>query len=233
MFNIDLTAEEAFEYGGIVASGLAGAWYGFKRWKKKIGKEKSGCSSCGLCKHELFAFLELQLRKVQHKNWRCCNEYKTRVAKRIIEHKFQVGISRWKVAFCSMQHSKTKEELMERFNEEIKIVVDLYNAKWMDEGINQSIIDQVNAYHDTNVRYSVRLAQMEIEKDYQDMRETLRNIMTMLIVPYTMFLADVRNLLDSANGELVGDIFEGVVNDTCRVNHKISRGRYSFDEEDL
>lgn len=231
-FEVDLTPEEAFKYGTVVASGIAGLIVGFRRWRKKDRSSTgSKCKNCGLCKHELFAFLELQLRKVQHNNWRCCNEYKTRVGRRMIQHKFETGIKRWKVAFCSMQHLTDKQELLERFKEEIGVVVDLYNAKWIDEGINKRIIHQVNDYHNTNVRYALRLANLEIGRDYQSTRETLRNIMTALIIPYTVFLSDVRNVLDNANGDLKDDIFEGVVNTNERIDLNLDTARYSFDEE--
>jgi hypothetical protein len=59
IFKIDLTPEEAFQYGSVIASGIAGFIFYFKRYmkNKKNRKEKNNCADCGLCEHKLFAML--------------------------------------------------------------------------------------------------------------------------------------------------------------------------------
>lgn len=230
-FILELTVEEAFKYGSITASGLAGLYLGFKRIFSKKNKKRRLCDKCGLCKHKLYVMLEIWIREVEHKNWKCCNDYKTAVAKDMIRIKLQTGIDFLKTSFCHLQHMETKTDIESGFNNSIESMIALYNNRWQEAGINPIIISKVNSYHNTNVKYALRLAKLEMDRDYVNIREMLRNILNSLIVPYTMFILDVRNILDDMNGNLKDDVYKGIKNDNVCLNINIEKGRMSFIED--
>ena len=230
---LELTPEEAFKYGSVIASGLLGVYIAAKRifgTKGPTGANRR-CSKCGLCKHKLFAMLKLWIREINHKNWKCCNDYKTAIAKDMITIKLETGISYLQKSFCHMQRLATKEEIKTEYEETIYTLVELYTNKWEDAGINPIIIKKVSKFHDTNVKYSLRLAMMELERDYTTTTECLRNMLNALIVPYMMFILDVRNILDSANGELIDDVYKGIKNDNVCLTISLPQTRMSFIED--
>ena len=145
----------------------------------------------------------------------------------MITEKLTVGIEYLQKAFCKLQHEPV-ETLLAKYKEEILTMVDIYVYRWEMAGINPKIIKQINDYHNMNVRYALRLAETEFSRNYQDTKEIIRNVLNTLIIPYSMFILDVRNVLDSANGDLLGDSFEGVVNTNEVVKIDLHKMRMSF-----
>ena len=62
-------------------------------------------------------------------------------------------------------------------------------------------------------------------------QDSLHHLLDSLIVLYSMFISDVRNLMDSFNGQLLGDRYKGIDNDGKYKEFEISKLEFSFEEE--
>jgi hypothetical protein len=53
-----------------------------------------------------------------------------------------------------------------------------------------------------------------------------------LLIPYAMFITDIRAVMDSVNGSLKGDVYKGIVNNGEHIEMEISRLQFSFEKDE-
>jgi uncharacterized protein YbcV (DUF1398 family) len=227
---INLEPEQAFKYGSVTASILAGLVFGVKRLTKKA---KKGCEGCGLCKNKLFVNLELWIREVQDLRWKCCNDFKTTVGKDLITIKLQAGIDVLAPRLCKIQKLEDRDIAKAEFLKALQYLVQTYTNAWIASGIDMTIIQDVTEAHDRNIKDVVKVAKYEFSKDYMQITEILRHCCNELISGYSKFLSQVRTVLDSSNGKLIGIKYKGTINNSKNCHISKETFENSFDEDAL
>jgi hypothetical protein len=220
--------DKAFEYGSYAVGGIAGVWAAIKKLRKK--KVVNDCEDCGLCRHKLFQIMDSFLLNIEHPSWKCVNDYKTEIAKDTIRIKFQVGKKRIKDWVCKNKNVQDSNTLCDDFRNMIVDMINEYENAWVCIGINPVIINKLSSYHNHNARYAIKLGQSELLRDYNSTKDSLHHLLDSLISPYSMFISDIRNVMDSFNGELKDDKYKGIVNDGKYIELEISRLTISFSE---
>jgi len=219
---MELTTEEAFKYGTTVATGAYGMYVAIRRIVKVRNKGKDRCSNCNLCRHKLFAILEIWLKEKDTARWNCCNEYKTAVARKLVEIKLNAGISDIKSFVCRLDKNVDAEYVKQEFGIMIKTMMVNYENAWLAAGINPMIVQRISAYHNLNATKAITRFNHEIDCDFKPMTERLHLALDTMISPYNDFMYDVRLVLNGVNGELKGDVFSGIENDGKRIKVDIS-----------
>lgn len=199
---------------------------------KLVRKKKpvDSCENCGLCRHKLFQIMDSFLANVDHPEWKCINSYKTEVAKDMVRAKFSIGRNRVKDWVCKNKDIADSKELCDSFNDMIVAMIKEYENQWRALGINHIIIDRLSLYHNQNAKYAVRFGKAELSREYNDTKASLHHLLDSLIIPYGMFIQDIRNVMDSFNGALKGDSYKGIVNSGEYIELGISRLQFSFEE---
>lgn len=211
----DLTAEEAFKYGSIAVGGFTGIYLSIKKMFKPQKKDR--CAGCNLCKHKLFVLLELWDKDSKQQSWKCCNEYKTAVARYMVGVKLNSGKETIKDFVCRIDKESDKDFIVNEFKKVIRTMIHNYENEWLANGVNKSIVEQISVYHNINARRSVNRFEIEMQNDHLTITERLDAGLSCLITPYNDFMYDIKLVMNSLNGELKGDIFNGFVNDGKKV----------------
>ena len=214
---------------GTVATTIAAI--GTAIWKLvKKRKPVDDCEGCGLCRHKLFQNMDSFLANIERPDWKCINSHKTEVAKDMIRAKFTVGRNRIRDWVCKNKNVADSKELCDSFNDMIVSMIQEYENQWRALGINHTIIDRLSLYHNQNAKYAVRFGQNELKREYNDTKASLHHLLDSLTIPYLMFIQDIRNVMDSFNGTLKGDIYKGIVNDGEYIELEVSRLQFSFED---
>ena len=200
-------------------------------WKLIKKKPKDNCDSCGLCRHKLFQIMDSFLLNIENPNWKCINAYKTSVAKDMIRDKFNVGKVRIRDWVCKNRHIQDSSTLCDSFNDMIVAMINEYEEKWIVRGISSIIINKLSKYHNNNARYAVKVGKNELRRDYNSTQDSLHHLLDSLIVPYSMFISDIRNVMDSFNGQLKDDVYNGIKNTGEYKEFEMSKLEFSFEEE--
>lgn len=224
---VDKLFEHKEEVGTIATIVVA---IGTAIWKLIKKEPKDNCENCGLCRHKLFQIMDSFLANIDHPNWKCINRYKTEVARDMIRAKFSTGKNRIKDWVCRNKNTSDSKELCASFNDMIVSMIQEYENQWRALGINPIIIDRLSLYHNQNAKYAVRFGQNELRREYNDTKESLHHLLDSLSIPYLMFIQDIRNVMDSFNGTLKGDVYKGITNDGVYMEMEISRLQFSFEE---
>jgi len=77
----------------------------------------------------------------------------------------------------------------------------------------------------------VKIGKNELKREYNGTVDSLHHLLDSLITPYSMFINDIRNVMDSFNGQLAGDVYNGIHNDGKYIEQELSRIELSFEEE--
>jgi len=225
--------DKAFTYGTAVVGGFAGAYVSIRKIialvKKGKEKPKDRCSECGLCRHKLFQILESFLRNIESPKWKCINQYKTENAKDAIRIKFTISTKRIKDWVCKNKDVQNSADLCDDFQNMIREMMEEYESQWVLAGINPIIINKLAEYHNSNARFAISLGVAELKRTYNDTNESLHHLLDGLIIPYSMFISDVRAVMDSFNGVLANDVYKGFVNNGEFIPLQISQFRFSFE----
>lgn len=229
--HIDLDLNECIKYGTATATGLTALVVSLKRLKKQFWKKKSECQKCGVCKSKLFSLIDLWLKEVEDIRWKCCNEYKTQIAKDMIKIKLETGSEQLKNILCVMGR-KGKENRAEAeiyFFKSIREMIDIYEAKWIATDIPLEIVDSVRDMHDRNIVRVFEDVKAEFKREYLSIDEIIRHITNSLIVAYSQFLQDVRKVVDKTNGALKDREYKNIINNNDYVKFS-SEYNISFSE---
>lgn len=226
--------DAAFTYKqeiGTIVTTVAAAIVALKKFfttKKKT--TNNSCTDCGLCRHKLFQIMDSFLANIDNPKWMCINDYKTAIAKDMIRDKFHVGKHRIKEWVCANKGAAHSSLLSDSFNDMIVTMIDEYETKWKARGINPIIIEKLSMYHNNNAKYAVKIGKNELSRGYNETSNSLHHLLDGLIIPYTMFIQDIRNVMDSFNGQLADDVYNGIPNDGRYIQFSISRLEFSFEE---
>ena len=224
------TPDKLFAYGSGAVTVGAGVFTAIWKLLKKKKTDVNSCEECGLCRHKLFQMMDSFLLNIDRPDWKCINQYKTEVAKDMIRAKFTVGRNRIRDWVCKNKSVADSKELCDSFNDTIVSMIQEYENQWRALGINPIIIDRLSLYHNQNAKYAIRLGKSELKRDYNDTQNSLHHVLDSLIIPYSMFIQDMRNVMDSFNGTLKGDTYKGIVNQGEYIELEISRLQFSFEE---
>lgn len=226
---VDKLFEHKEEVGTIATTAVA---IGAAVWKllKKKKTDVNSCENCGLCRHKLFQIMDSFLANIDHPEWKCINTYKTEVAKDMIRTKFSTGKKRIKDWACKNKNVPDSKELCASFNDMIVAMIQEYENQWKALGVNHIIIDRLSLYHNQNAKYAVKFGKSELSRDYNNTKSSLHHVLDSLIIPYSMFIQDIRNVMDSFNGTLKDDVYKGIANDGKYIELEISRLQFSFEE---
>jgi len=234
---VEYIHDKLFEYGKEVAvvagSGLlAGFWKIFKK-KSDIEVEVNlRCRNCGLCKHKTLQVMKSFIINVDNPSWKCINSYKTEVSKDAIRDKFTVGHLRIKEWVCANKDVANSADLVDSFNDMIVSMIQEYENKWNARGINKIIIDRLSLYHTHNAKIAIRVGSLELKREYNNTVDSIHHMLDALLIPYAMFITDIRAVMDSVNGSLKGDVYKGIVNNGEHIDMEISRLQFSFEKDE-
>lgn len=237
---MDYVHDKLFEYGKeaaiVVGTGLmagASAWIKKRFSSKKDDEVNPRCKNCGLCRHKTLQVLQSFIANIDSEGWKCINRYKTEVAKDVIRDKFSVGHRRIKEWACANKDSTNSAELVDGFNDMVVEMVQEYENKWIARGINRTIIDRLSLYHNNNAKMAIRLGVLELKRDYNNTVDSIHHMLDALLIPYSMFITDIRAVMDNVNGTLKGDVYKGIVNDGEHIEMEITRLQFSFEKDEL
>jgi len=225
------TPDKLFTYGTSIVALVSGILFGFKKFRKE--KKVNACENCGLCRHKLFQTMDSFLCNIETNDWKCINNYKTEIAKDMIRIKLRVGKKRITDWVCKNKNVENSSDLCNDFNDMIVSMIHEYESMWLSSGINPIIVKKLSTYHNNNARYAVKMGKSELNREYNDTVNSLHHLLDTLIVPYSMFIVDIRTVMDSFNGQLKGDIYKGIVNSGEYKEIEVSKLSFSFEKEDV
>ena len=224
--NLDL--EDTIKYGTATVTGLTALVIATKQFFKEIGKPKKKCEKCGLCKNKLFGLLKLWIKEVESDYWKCLNEYKTAIAKDMIEIKFKTTIDLLPSMFCKINNMTDKNEAQLELFKSFNILIESYRNKWRISDIPEIIQNDVDLLHDKNILDNINSIKHEFSKDIP-LQEILRHTLNIMIGGYAKFLQDVREVIDTSNGKLKDDVYKGIRN----TNEYVGKYRTASFESDF
>ena len=120
------------------------------------------------------------------------------------------------------------KELVDSFSEMIRGTIAEYICQWKAIGINSIIINSLINANQSHSHYAIKLGIDELNRDYNTTTETLEHLMNSCIIPIEISVLGTRNLMDSFNGQLKDDVYQGVKNTNEYV--LISSASVSFEE---
>lgn len=233
IFHLKLSFEEALAQGTLYVTGITALLvaihrlYVFIRGVIKTRPPKI-CKSCGLCKHKLFTILSKWITEVDNINWKCCNDYKTAIARDMIKIKFNYGIDYLKKSFCRIQHIEDRKEMFLEIKSSLSSLIESYEGRWVSEGIPEVIINKVSGFHHHQVNSLFLNIYKDARKKYMSNNEFLRSTLNNLIAPYITFVGNIRNVVDESNGILKDCVYKGIKNDNTYIP-SIEKTELDFD----
>jgi hypothetical protein len=156
--------------------------------------------------------LDKLLEDIDKPNWKCINNYKTLVAKDMLRCKLRVIKKRIPEWVLANQNIEDTTVLIESFTAMIKATIAEYICQWKAIGVNPIIINSLINSNRDHCDYAIKLGIDELNRDYNNTIETFEHLLNSCVIPVEISVLGARNLMDSFNGQLKDDVYNGVKN---------------------